>query len=349
MIVNRIYEWAKRQPDRTAVVWNGGSINYLSFANAIQATIEFFQQENLPAGQTAIVLIHNRLDAWLIVMALRVLGLNTISVTSILRAEELKIRNAACIIITQAEAALWPNLVLEGASGAKIVVLPPLHRAGPPEDLHPSLSPFGGHILYTSGTTGSYKKVMLSGEHEDKRNFARAQSWSFNRNTIGHFVDYGLWTGGGFKGPLAIWHVGGCVVLDQSDDRFKNFFSKGTNFAQLIPPFLKNLLQTRGPLAHPIDGFAVSVGGGFLPIDLAEQTIQNLTDRITLNYSSTELIPSPLRLQVRTKDDLYWFTPTKGRLVQIVDENGRECASDQEGELRVRLSDIDCSHYLDDE
>jgi acyl-coenzyme A synthetase/AMP-(fatty) acid ligase len=350
MIVDRIYEWAKCQPEKTAVVWNDVSVNYLSFANAILATIEFFQEKKLPLGRTAIVLVHNRLDAWLIIMALRALGLNTISVTAIPTAKALKIRDTACIVITQAEASLWPKLVAETASGAKIVVVPQLHRAGPPEDLHPSSSsPFGGHILYTSGTTGTYKKVLLSGEHEDQRNFARAQSWSFNRNTVGHFVDYGLWTGGGFKGPLAIWHMGGCVVLDQSDDKFKNFFLNGTNFAQLIPPLLKELLQTRGPLAHPIDGFAVSVGGGFLPIDLAEQTIQQLTNRITLNYSATELIPSPLRSQFRTKDDLYWFKPMKGRLVQIIDENGRECAIDQEGELRVKLSDIDCTHYLDDE
>ena len=28
--------------------------------------------------------------------------------------------------------------------------------------------PFGGHILYTSGTTGTYKKLKLNGATEDK-------------------------------------------------------------------------------------------------------------------------------------------------------------------------------------
>ena len=111
MIVSRIYEWAKCQPEKTAVIWNHVSVSYLSFANAIQATIEFFQQENLPAGRTAIVLVYNLLDAWLIIMALRALGLNTISVTSIPAANALKIRDVACIIITQTEAAARPGLV----------------------------------------------------------------------------------------------------------------------------------------------------------------------------------------------------------------------------------------------
>src|SRR5262249_37782643 len=50
-----------------------------------------------------------------------------------------------------------------------------------------------------------------------------------------------------------------------------------------------------------------------------------------------------------TKDDLHWLMPSNERLVQIIDENGRECATDEEGELRIQLSDIDCTHYLDDE
>src|SRR5262249_46867729 len=107
MIVNRIYEWAKSQPDKTAVIWNDVSVSYLSFANAIRATIEFFQGENLPVGRTAVVLVYNLLDAWLIVMALRALGLNTISVTSIPAAHALKISDVACVVITQAEAPSW--------------------------------------------------------------------------------------------------------------------------------------------------------------------------------------------------------------------------------------------------
>jgi acyl-coenzyme A synthetase/AMP-(fatty) acid ligase len=41
--------------------------------------------------------------------------------------------------------------------------------------------------------------------------------------------------------------------------------------------------------------------------------------------------------------------PTKRETFQIVDENGRECLNNQEGELRILLSNIDCHGYLDDE
>jgi acyl-CoA synthetase (AMP-forming)/AMP-acid ligase II len=48
-------------------------------------------------------------------------------------------------------------------------------------------------------------------------------------------------------------------------------------------------------------------------------------------------------------EDLFWFTPASEREIQIVDENGNECATDLEGELRTRTTDIDCSSYVDDD
>ena len=112
---------------------------------------------------------------------------------------------------------------------------------------------------------------------------------------------------------------------------------------------LKELLRARGPLARPIDGFSLAVSGGFLPIDLAEQAIQKLTDKVTISYGSTEINTVPLSSRFITKDDLYWLVPTDEKSIQIVDENGRECPIGQEGELRIFLSDIDCHGYLDDE
>ncbi|HTE77626.1 MAG TPA: hypothetical protein VK653_12940, partial [Xanthobacteraceae bacterium] len=71
MIVERIYEWAKSQPDRPAVIWNDISLNYLSFSNAIRLTCDLFRRENLPVGGNALVLVQSLADAWIIVMALR--------------------------------------------------------------------------------------------------------------------------------------------------------------------------------------------------------------------------------------------------------------------------------------
>ena len=352
MIVGRIYEWAKRQPDKTAVIWNDVSLNYRSFSNAIRAACDFLQRENLPTGRTAIVLVNGLLDAWILVMALRSLGLNTISVNSLATAQSLSISDVACIIVTQTEAPVR-NLTAIATSGTKVVTVPAsilsIKDADELLTIPHDVRPFGGHILYTSGTTGTYKKLMMSGEHEDRRNRTRAQSYSLDSNAIYHGTDFGLWTGNGFKTPSAIWYAGGCVVLDQREERFENFFLHSVTFAKFTPGMLKELLQARAPSALPIDEFALSVGGGFLSIALAEQAIQKLTDRLTVNYSSTEINSVWLRSRFKTKDDLHWLVPTDERLVQIVDASGGDCPNDQEGELRILLSDIDCHQYLDDE
>jgi acyl-coenzyme A synthetase/AMP-(fatty) acid ligase len=352
MLVDCINEWAKRQPDKTAVVWNDVSLTYLSYSNAIRLACEFLRREDLPAGRTAIVLVQGLLNAWIIILALRALGLNTISVRSMEQAESLRINDVACIVIAQTEIAS-DKVALQAFVGAKLVAIPAsiFTVKGKNDSLlvrHDS-SPFGGHILYTSGTTGTYKKIMMQGEHEDRRNRARAQLFSVANNTIFHGIDFGLWTGIGFKTPPAIWYAGGCVVLDQRKDKFENFFLHGVNYAMFLPGMLRALLQARGPLAHSIDGFSLYVAGGFLPIDLAEQSTKTLTDRVTFFYGASEIISIPLWSRFRTKDDLDWLMPTDERLVQIVDENGRECSNGQEGEMRILLSDIDCHEYLGDE
>jgi acyl-coenzyme A synthetase/AMP-(fatty) acid ligase len=353
MIVERIYEWAKRQPDKTAVIWNDVSLSYLMFSNAILATCDFFQRENLPIGRTAIVLVSDLLDTWIIVMALRSLGLNTISVRSIDQAEALRINDVACIIVTQTEAAAAHNLAAKATSSVKVIAIPtPFYSNNDTNELlvvQRRLCPFGGHILYTSGTTGTYRKIMMSGEHENRRNHARTQIFSLDSRTIYHGTQFAPWTGMGFKVPSATWYAGGCVVFDARKDVYKNFFSHGVTYAFLIPGMLKELLQALGPLARPVDGFVLDIGGGSFPIDLAEHSVQKLTDTLFAAYGSTELISIPLRSRFRTKDDLLWLMPTDEKLIQVVDEDGKECPIDQEGELRILLSDIDCHHYLDDE
>jgi acyl-coenzyme A synthetase/AMP-(fatty) acid ligase len=353
MIVERIYEWARSQPHRPALIWNDISISYLLFSNAIELTCDLFRREQLPVGGDALVLVQGLADAWIIVMALRALGLNTICIRSNEKPESLVTSGVACVVTTETEAAAY-NVLTNLSAGRKVVVIPsPTHCIKQNEDLlsfpDNDRTPFGGHILYTSGTTGTYKKVLMSGEFENRRNEMRAQFYSFNKNTIYHGVDFELWTGTGFKTSSGIWQVGGCVVLDERKENFKNFFSHDIHFTKVLPWQLSRLLsQPKDQLAHPVSGFALSVGGGFLPSDLAEKCIKELTDNLSINFSSTELNSIRLHADFRVKDDWYWLTPTDKKRVQIADDSGAECPVNREGELRILLEDIDCHEYLDD-
>jgi acyl-coenzyme A synthetase/AMP-(fatty) acid ligase len=285
-------------------------------------------------------------------MALRARGLTTICVRSNEQTQSLRIQDAACIVTTQDE--VETNNVLKNlTSAARIVIIPsPTRFVKTADDLLPwchARHPFGGHILQTSGTTGSYKKLLLRGELEDRRNQIRAEHYAFDRSTVYHAFDFELWTGTGFKTASAVWHCGGCVVLDERKDNFEKFFSQNVNFAKLLPWQLKALLsRRRDASAHPVEGFALCVGGGFLPADLAEQFRQEITTKLTVNYSSTEINSVRLYSDSASKDDVYWLMPTDAERVQIVDDGGKECHINQQGELRILSADVDCQEYLDD-
>ena len=286
-------------------------------------------------------------------MALRALGLNTSSVESIAQAEALKLRNVACIVVTETERAVHK---LQGNSlvGTKVITAPKAIFANTPTGdlpLRPyDAPPFGGHILFTSGTTGTYKKLMQKGVIEEKRNTVRASQLLFGRDTVAHLVVFPLWTGAGFKYPPAVWHTGGCVVIDQTPDKFSNFFKHKITHAFLVPSTLKALLQKYNRARGiPIDQIEFILMGGFVPLKLVEQAVCDLNLKLRSHYSSTETGGIIMDTHFRTKEDFYWYTPVSGRTVQIVDEFGNECPTGQEGKLRTLLTKIDCGSYLDDE
>ena len=354
MIVERIYEWAKSQPHRPALIWNDISLSYLSFSNAIQLTCDPFRREKLPAGSDALVLVQGLADAWIIVMALRALGLNTICIRSNEKPESLAISSVACVVTTETEVATY-KVLTNSSAARKVVVIPsPIHSIKENQDL---LSPpdndrprFGGHILYTSGSTGNYKKVLMRGEFENRRSQVRADLYSFHKDTVYHAMDFELWTGPGFKTPSTTWHVGGCVILDERKENFKNFFRFGADFTTLLPWQLKRLLlQARELSGRPVSETTILVAGGLLSSDQAEKCIKELTVKLTSIYSCTELNSIQLHSHFKPGADPYWFMPTDEKRVQIVDEMGTECPPNREGELRILLTDIDCHKYLDDE
>jgi acyl-coenzyme A synthetase/AMP-(fatty) acid ligase len=320
---------------------------YADFARSIERTRIFFETKNLPLGKTAIILQTPRLQVWLCVLALRALGLNTLCIRSIKEIETLKQKDITCCVVAEADA-WW-----ESHSLRDLPVLTPeaIFSSGHSDDPLPEPNyavQFGGHILLTSGTTGTYKKVFLDAANEDQRNAARAHAYRLTRNVVYHAAGLCLWTTIGFRMPLAVWHTGGCVITDFGDGLFQNFFHHDVNFSIITGPMLKQLVKCKG--VRPIrENCELQITSGFLPMDLANAAMRRLTKNIGISYGSTELsTPAPLSRSSVEGEELYWLAPVD-RKVRIVDENGDDCPPGQEGELRIQLRDFDCPSYLDDE
>jgi len=350
MIVSRIRAWAAHHPDRTAIVHNGRAFSYAWFAEAISQARRFFQPIVADAGEgVAVLLINSLFDSWVMSLALRAEGMTTIVIQSPQQIAGLALRDVKLLVATAPERSsdvLQPFL----PSGARLVSVPGSVYADDYPDARPidDAKPIGGHILYTSGTTGTYKKVLERGEIEDARNETRARAQGLSARTVHHNLYLGLWTAAGFKFPGSVWHAGGCIVLDQRPDLYRHLLDHGVNQIFALPGALADMIAERDPEAEPEPGLDVVVSGGFLPANIAMAAKQRLAGRLLAYFNSTELSVNVLQSMVASEEDLIWMRPPAGRVVEIVDDAGLPCSVDQPGELRVLRLPIDSEGYLDD-
>jgi non-ribosomal peptide synthetase component E (peptide arylation enzyme) len=349
MIVDSIGKWARTHPDKVALIHNDVPMNYAAFARTIEGARRHLSSLGLPPRQTAIVRAPNLRDSWVVVLALRVLGLNTVSVQSIAQGRALQLPDVVCVVTTDAEHER-DDIDALGTSGVRHIVVPAAVLAGVGAgDLPPNTdisTPVGGHILHTSGSTGARKKVFADGALEDKANEMRARVLLYGPQSVHHGLDYGLWTGVGYKQSAAAWHSGGCVVFDQRTDNTRNFFAHGVNRARLLPPILRSVLDAADPSRGPREDLDIGTGGVLFPLDLAQATVSRLTRNFKIVYSATELCVTPLQTLFRTAEDIYWLAPTDDRVLQVVDEEGRECAPEEEGMLRIGTTPLDGTAYI---
>ncbi len=350
MVIGPVYEWAKRAPDKTALVWNGNAVSYGRFARGIEVVRRLVREHGLPIGSTALVATRSLLDCWTVVMAVRALGLDTATVTSIDDALALGLRNVSCVI---ADPSTWQRSNVKasawlGARAIEVSASTCVDRSSGLPDLPSEMPPQGGNILYTSGTTGIHKKLLLSGEHEARRSANRAAAYGLCPETVWHMASLGTWTAVGFKMPLAVWHVGGCAVFDQRSDWVDQFVKHGTTGALLVVASVNELLKAHESLGQPKGDWQLIVTSGFLPAATARQVLSRLTGRLEISFGATELCAPVLRAIVTEMDDLHWLSPCEGHVLEIVDEEGTACPTGTEGYLRVRLAELDYGSYLDD-
>ena len=218
-----INRWARETPTKTAMIHNDTPVTYAVFARAIEATRQRLVAQSAPAEGVAAVLTGDIRSAWVLILAARALGLTTVMISDIRRLPELALRGLVCLVTPGDEpppndpalAGLVhlsvPASALQGADGLDAAA----GFSDPPR--------IGDHILYTSGTTGRYKKVLVESAHQGSRDLDRLGISGFTPESVFHAMDFGLWTGIGFKSVSASWLAGGTSVIDQTDARYANF------------------------------------------------------------------------------------------------------------------------------
>lgn len=288
------------------------------------------------------------LEAWITSLAARSLGLNAIAIQTPSVIPDLNLSNIHCVLADGSSGLSSSSLGDRISGQCPVIVLPKLAELRSDRDLTPELSDaVGSQILYTTGTTGRSKKVLMDGRLEERRNQYRAECFNIKSSTVA-YTDLPPYSGAGFKTPSAVWHVGGAVVFDRTLDLPFHLRHDGVNSVLAGPNQIRSLLN-RGPLPDELKhSFEIIYTSGPFPAELAEAAAEGLTRNIDIYFGATEIIGRPLRSRFRGIDDLIWLEPEPGRKIRIIRDTGEDCDLNEEGKLAIELADVDARDYLDD-
>ena len=102
--------------------------------------------------------------------------------------------------------------------------------------------PVGGHIVYTSGTTGTSKKLLIGADLVAGRIARNTAILAWPEEPVVHFNNFGLWTSVGFNCPQVVWNAGGRAIFDQRPDAIAHFLESDFDCGYLTPVLAQRLV-----------------------------------------------------------------------------------------------------------
>jgi acyl-CoA synthetase (AMP-forming)/AMP-acid ligase II len=340
MLINRIFRHAHENPDRLALVNNGKEITYAAFACAIDATRNHLMGAGLPDHGVIVRLERNFHHDWVLLLALRSLGLTVASAPSWQYIERLDIDDITGVVCLSAEEpALHRVRTMRPDLAIAVVPLRVLHPFATP-DLPSPLpdSSFGNQIVCTSGTTGNYKMVLRDGSAIEQALIDHECGLIEQELGPGDFLhchEFETWSGPGYWNPIVCWIKGATAIFDQRPDRDEHFNDYPVKIAFVIPgrlPTLKAIIASR-PADYP--PLRLQIGGGFVNSETVLDMIDAPNVEFYVVYGGTEFGIAAMNA-VHLKDDLVWLAPTAKPGLEIVDEDDRPVPVGLEGNIRLK-------------
>lgn len=332
------------------MVYNNNRLPYGQFVRLIEASRRYLAARVRPGDGVAVLAMSSMLDTWIQGLALRDLGITTLAVPPPRdNIERLELRAIACVVVTEAE----PSDDLEAkcaASGWPFIRIPrAVYADGNAMSLSQVSAPSttsGGHILLTSGTTGSYKKVLISPGIEADITAHRQKILGITERSVVNVFHCGGWTGNGYKAPADTWDAGGCIVMYQGPRADEALLYPEVTHAYVNMNVLPALLATPADALRYTPSMRLFAGGAPLAQTVAQAVKARLTPQLYTTVSSTETSQFA-NTPIETADDLLWHRIIESRDVQIVDDDGRALPAGQVGNLRVGTLGV--TGYLDDD
>lgn len=351
MILDAIKSWARETPEAVAIIDHDVPISYAEFARAIHATRDVLSAQKLglpPRGTVAIM--SSGFPMWCIQLALRSMGLDTVFVHNLTSAAALNFKDLAAVVTTQHDVALRGRSSSIAFSCKLITLRDDFWRvpiASISEERDNDAQVFGNHFLYTSGTTGHYKKVLVNSRLERAGAERAAKLGLVKTDTISHILSFGGHTAIGYREPINAWFNGATIIIDSREDALSNLMQHFPNYIPMTPNLANQIVKNKIDNMASRNNCHISIAGGFVSFNLIKELRRVGFNNIRNAFGSTEC-SKILYSWVVSEDTLVWLKPYADRHVEIVDETGRVCENGEEGKLRIKLLDIDASGYFDD-
>ncbi len=332
MITQMIFDWAKRTPDRTAIVHNGRPYSYQSFAQLIGTARGYFARRGYSGPGYAMLAVHNLLDFWVVSLALRSLGLTTMAVEAELAVRNHRLPSVRCVVAAPGET--WAGLdTVCSELGLPLLSVSLAGEAHLGLEDVAAAHPLGGHILRTSGTTGIRKMVLMSPADDTFVQRLQSDVFGMNQHSLLCLFDFGAWTGHAYKWAISTWSVGGAIVIEQGREAYRALLYPGVTHAVLNPLVLAGILAAPADAFPRNDSMQVAVGAGALTRMHVEQAKARITPRIFNYVASTEagiISFTPLD----TPEQQRWHRLVPGRAVEIVNDTDRPVPAGAIGRMR---------------
>ncbi len=346
MLLDVLRKWAKSTPHNPVIGANGQEFSYLEFVRAVEACRNYLDAFRLPRGTVAVVNVKARVDAWVVLIATRSLGLTTIVLADLARSSELALRNVSCILQIETE----PQDMYGAPAylpGAQRIILPAAaFRSESFFEISTTPVPNpGGHIILTSGSTAGPRKCLVTPEKEDIYLAEGARFGRGGRRLSLHSL--ALTSSVSCKYAFPVWGRGGFVGFDTRGWSAVFSDTNLTDIAYVPPAELPAFSRAVSDKKSKPASLNVVIGGGHLPWAHVEGLIRSSGWDYRNIYGSSERRYMCMT-DLHSPDDVLWHRPTDTSMLEIVDAEGRQVPIGAEGFLKAKILPGDFDSYMDD-
>lgn len=320
-----ILHHACRTPDKTAVIADDGRLTYSQLADRMYSVCTALRQRGIAAGSTVVSVASHSLEYVAVCYGIHLAGAIHVPVENRIPANRLA--------------------QIAKAVDAKLIVAPDDPNCGVPHTAADALfAPHCGEditppqptdacveILYTTGTTGKSKGVMISSASLAHYVATANPTFGMDADTV-FLICTPLNHAGGLRRLHMSMAAGGTSVLLNGVYNLKKFFSVidtcGVNATYLPPASIRLLLSLAAAEFHKLDGrldFIYTASAPFPSADMETVAAMMTKTRLFQGYGSSETgCVSNYQYNAPGADLTCLGRPHQGVQVRLVAEDGTE-------------------------